>query len=387
MPLRFWWVTNIPTPYRNFTFERMHALLPAHGIDFRVLYMAWSEPRRTWRFTAADLKYPAKVYGGFHRPLRGVPMHLNPELLFDLRRNPVDAVMVGGYSSPSHALAAFVTHPRTATILGVETNPASEVRSSGPARWLKHHVMARYDAYLVPQQSSRDFVVSVTPKAATRTFFDFPNLIDPAVFRDRVEARRADRDGIREKLGVTSGQQLWLCPARLAPEKGIAPFLETMKGLTGVRLVIAGDGPLRGALEEQVREASLPVTLFGNATQDQMVELYAAADLFVLPSLGDPSPLSTIEATAAGLPLVLSPRIGNATDVLDVDRNGWALRLEARQDAELLRRVASTSLAQLREMGRRSLDRFHQRFDPDTCIVRLAADVTSLVERKQRGAL
>ncbi|MBI5547344.1 MAG: glycosyltransferase family 4 protein, partial [Deltaproteobacteria bacterium] len=304
--IRFWWVTNIPTPYRNFTFERMHALLPGLGIDFRVLFMSWTEPRRTWRFTRDDLRFPALVYRGVHPTVAGVFLHFNPGLLFDLRRGAPDAVMIGGYSSPTHALAAFSAHSRTATILGVETNPESEHRRRGPARWLKRAVMSRYDAYLVPQSRSRDFVVSLVPEAARRPFLDFPNLIDPAVFRDGVATARSRRLSLRERLGVKQDDQLWFLPARPSPEKGIGPFLDSLRGLQGVRLVIAGDGPLRGELERRIVAEALPAVFFGDATQAEMVDLYAAADLFVLPSIQDASPLTAIEASAAGLPLLLS---------------------------------------------------------------------------------
>lgn len=383
-PLAFWWVTNIPTPYRNFNFERMHALLPKRGIDFRVLYMAWSEPRRTWQFSRDDLRYPSHVYAGIHRALAGVPMHLNPGLLFDLRRTLVDAVMVGGYSSPTHLMAPFSLHPRTASILGVETNLESEGRSHGPARWLKRRIIEKYDAYLVPQQRSRDFLVSISAKAATRPFLDFPNQVDPAVFREGVDAVRPRRMLVRQQLGVADDQQLWICPARLAPEKGLGPFLASLEGIRGVRLVVAGDGPLLSQLEGTARARGVPVSFPGNVKQEQMVELYAAADVFVLPSLADPSPLSTIEACAAGLPLLVSPRVGNFADVLDPGKNGWSLRMEPQADRVLLAEVAATRFEVLRQMGAHSRQKFGLRFDPDTCIDRLADDIVALVERKQR---
>jgi glycosyltransferase involved in cell wall biosynthesis len=277
-------------------------------------------------------------------------------------------------------------HPKTASILGVETNLESEGRSRGAARWVKRQVIDRYDAYLVPQARSRDFVVSLSPRAATRPFLDFPNQVDPAVFRDGVDAARPRAEAVRRRFELGT-EQLWVCPARLAPEKGLAPFLAAMRGLAGVRLVVAGDGPLRGELERQARASALPVTFVGNLAQAEMVELYAAADVFVLPSLSDPSPLSTIEACAAGLPLILSPRVGNFADVLEPGVNGWGLGLDEARDRALLAEVAGTPRAALRERGARSRLKFAARFDPDVCIGRLADDVVALVERKRGGLL
>jgi glycosyltransferase involved in cell wall biosynthesis len=79
--------------------------------------------------------------------------------------------------------------------------------------------------------------------------------------------------------------------------------------------VAAGDGPLRAELEEQIRRTGAPVHLLGR--RDDVADLLAAADLVVLPSVWEGSPLAAQEALVAGRPLVATNAGGTADLVGD----------------------------------------------------------------------
>src|SRR5262245_65664875 len=57
MNVRLFWVTDIPTPYRNHQFERMAELFQPHGIQFRVLVTASTEVRPPWNVVPVGLVY------------------------------------------------------------------------------------------------------------------------------------------------------------------------------------------------------------------------------------------------------------------------------------------------------------------------------------------
>ena len=117
----------------------------------------------------------------------------------------------------------------------------------------------------------------------------------------------------------------------------------------------------------------LPVSLLGQQSQRQVVDLYRAADLFVLPSLRDPSPLSPVEAAAASLPLFLSVRAGNVDEVLKQGINGWQYFPGSREvNRKSVREIAGMSREALQSMGRSSLERFSKRFDSVRCVEELA---------------
>jgi glycosyltransferase involved in cell wall biosynthesis len=388
LSLRVTWVTNIPAPYRNHRYRRMRAVFPGMGIDFEVYYMAWSEPDRHWRFTEQDLDHPHKVFGSIHLPGLGPTAHISPRLLAALARWRGDVLVVGGWGYPTSALAPFVAGSRPLRVLESESNLESSRLRSSPARYLKGSLVSRYDAFLVPGARARELLEWLAPAVASRPFAEFPNLVDEAVFADGVARLRRDREGVRRELGASPERQLWVCPARLETFKGLHTLLPLLEGVKTAELWVAGDGSQRAALQETIERHALPVRLLGQKDEAAIVRLYAAADLFVLPSLSDPSPLSAVEACAARLPLLVSRRIGNFPDVLEDGVNGWAYDPEApERHRERVRAIASLSRQELAAMGERSGERFARRFDSTRCIERVGRFFleTHRALRPQRG--
>jgi glycosyltransferase involved in cell wall biosynthesis len=88
---------------------------------------------------------------------------------------------------------------------------------------------------------------------------------------------------------------------RLAKEKHLDSLL-TLAATPGIHLTFVGDGPHRAALE--ARFASTDATFTGTLHGADLAAAYAAADVFVLPSLTETLGLVLLEALAAGLPIV-----------------------------------------------------------------------------------
>ena len=139
--------------------------------------------------------------------------------------------------------------------------------------------------------------------------------IAKAVMAIPPEARRARRT----KLGIASDECVFLFVGRLEPEKGIAVLLEAFalafakRG--NVRLLIAGDGMLRGMVETAAARSER-VHWAGRLTGEALLEAYAAADVLVLPSVFEPWGLVVNEAMAAGLPIIASERVGCVDDLV-----------------------------------------------------------------------
>jgi phosphatidylinositol alpha 1,6-mannosyltransferase len=137
-------------------------------------------------------------------------------------------------------------------------------------------------------------------------------------------ARRDDT--LRAALGA-EGRTLFLHVGRLAAEKGVPLILEAYAKLRAelppgsTRLVIAGAGPERAALEEQAGE---DVTFLGYLQRDtELPRLYASADAFLFASTTETLGLVVLEAMSAGLPVVAAPE-GGVRDHLRDGVNGLA---------------------------------------------------------------
>ncbi|GEC06633.1 glycosyl transferase [Streptomyces spinoverrucosus] len=113
------------------------------------------------------------------------------------------------------------------------------------------------------------------------------------------------RPKIRAELGAI-GRPLLMAVGSLDPRRGYDVLLaaaRAWRGLDPVPLVaIAGEGPLRTALQRRIEEEGLPVRLIGR--RDDVGELLAAADLALLPSRWESRSLLAQEALHARVPLV-----------------------------------------------------------------------------------
>ncbi|MXM68733.1 glycosyltransferase [Streptomyces sp. HUCO-GS316] len=110
---------------------------------------------------------------------------------------------------------------------------------------------------------------------------------------------------VRAELGAT-GRPLLMAVGSLDRHRGYDTLLDATRAwcrLDPVPLVvIAGEGPLRGALQRRIENEGLPVRLIGR--RDDVSELLAAADLALLPSLWESRSVLAQEALHARVPLV-----------------------------------------------------------------------------------
>jgi glycosyltransferase involved in cell wall biosynthesis len=152
--------------------------------------------------------------------------------------------------------------------------------------------------------------------------------------------------------------------ANLRPEKSHDVLLEALARADGcrrLRLRIVGDGPCREALQCQARELGIARRVEFLGHREDVADLLASSDLFVLPSRSEAFPNSVLEAMASGLPVVASA-VGGLLDLIDDGRNGLLVppRDPAALAAAIERLVSQPTLAaSLGESARRHVrDRY-----------------------------
>jgi len=153
-----------------------------------------------------------------------------------------------------------------------------------------------------------------------------PGGVDLARFRPA-----ADRAGLRRRLGLPPGARLLLTVRNLVPRMGLETLIAAMARVApeapGAVLWIGGEGPLRRALEETAQALGLAgqVRFLGFVPEERLPELYAAADLFVLPSRElEGFGMVTLEALASGLPVLATP-VGGSCEILAPLGEGFLL--------------------------------------------------------------
>jgi glycosyltransferase involved in cell wall biosynthesis len=169
-----------------------------------------------------------------------------------------------------------------------------------------------------------------------------PNAVDVAAFPRAVHASE-----VPEVLSVT----------RLAPPKDAGTLLGALAELDGTpfRARLVGDGRDRVDVERELERLGLDgrVELLGE--RDDVPELLAGSDVFVLSSRAEGMPLAILEAMAAGLPVVASDVGGIGELVVDGetgvlvrpgDRDALAAALErVAGDGALRKRMGAAARA------------------------------------------
>ncbi len=157
-----------------------------------------------------------------------------------------------------------------------------------------------------------------------------------------------------------------LVVSRLAPEKGVDVAIDACR-TAEVALVIAGDGPERGALEEQAGDSE--VRFVGHVDDAELAALRAGAAIALAPSRSaETFGLAAAEAMAAGLPVVAS-RVGALGEL--VDEQGLVPAADAGALAQAIIRLAADRAA-----GARGLERVRALCSPE----RVAASLASIYD-------
>jgi len=130
-------------------------------------------------------------------------------------------------------------------------------------------------------------------------------------------------------LGLPPGTFKVLTVARLTPGKGFRELLEAatqlVEKLPEVVFLIAGEGPLRTKLEEEIKRRNLAGRVHLLGYQQNLASLMKTADLFVLPSYREGTPRVISEAMAAGLPVVAT-RIDGIPEQVKHGVNGLLIK-------------------------------------------------------------
>jgi glycosyltransferase involved in cell wall biosynthesis len=199
-------------------------------------------------------------------------------------------------------------------------------------------------------QAFADLVVASYGVAPERVHVAHPG-VDVRRFSPVDDERRT---ALRAALGVAPGDLLVVTARRLVPRTGVDVLLRAWPAAPGRHLVVVGDGPDRPALERLA--AGLPGVRFtGRVDDEELVDLYRAADVAVVPSLAlEGFGLVVLEALACGTP-VLASDLGGLGEVLPALGDGLLLRpgdvdelrrrLEAAAAGDLPGRGACAALA------------------------------------------
>lgn len=138
-----------------------------------------------------------------------------------------------------------------------------------------------------------------------------------------VDVKRYERPhnkaALCHQLGLETNSFLVATIGRLTEQKGHRYLIEAATSVVSTypdtHFLFIGDGELRDELQEQIRQSGLSYNVHFLGVRDDVPDLLAAVDLFVLPSLWEGLSIALLEAMAAGKPIVAT-NVSGTTQVV-----------------------------------------------------------------------
>jgi glycosyltransferase involved in cell wall biosynthesis len=197
--------------------------------------------------------------------------------------------------------------------------------------------------------------------ADDRTPLDRIDVATTGVTESRAVAPAEIADA-RRSLGIADGARVIGVVSRLRREKGIDVLIRALDHLDGIdnaHVIIAGTGPEESHLRQLAAHAPIPIHFLGH--RDDVALWYAASDVIAIPSTRESFGRTTVEAMAAGRPLIAA-RVGGLAEAVVDGETGLLVPPENSEAlAAALRRLLGDNDA-LRRCGEAARARFEACF-------------------------
>jgi glycosyltransferase involved in cell wall biosynthesis len=314
---------NVPTPYMV---ERFNAVMARDNLDFQAWFTFPGRSFRSWALNRADWNFPYRFLPAVKLFGRVLPF---PVPVFS---SPKPDLIVMLYSDIPSMIGWWIARARgIKTAFWSQVTPDRWVRRAWWKELLKRQLLARVDATLGSGEDSRRYAMKYgTPPQRALIL---QHAIDGDFFaRHSASARIEDRNRIRADLALKG--VVFVYVGRLWWGKGLMVLLEAFASVQRescqkVSLLLIGDGPEESALRQKATELGASNVVFSGFRQKQELPgLYAASDVFVFPTLGDPYGLVVDEAMACGLPVISSDVAGEIRDRVRNNQNGFVVAVD-----------------------------------------------------------
>ncbi len=358
-PCRILFVTNIPSPYQVDFFT---SLSQRPEVAIRVIFCAASEHDRHFS-VPRDLPFPATVLRS--RRLPGTPKdwHWNPQFAKTLDQNmPCDvAILSGSYFMPSvWSARRYFVRRRTAWYYWGE-NPRKKttagLRQTVKEAYLRQFLRPAAGAFGIGTLACETFSDLVPPGRPVVNIPYAPNL-DPLLSPCPDTLGRARQ--LRESWPISDPVVVLFVGSltyRKAPDLLLRAFASAAKDNPRLCLLLAGDGPMAGPLKAETQRLALTdrVRFLGFVEGPALHAAYLSSDLFVLPTRTHEGwGVVVQEALAAGLPVILSDRVGCGRDLVQAGETGYIFRLNDPHALDSLMLKLAGNSPQLRLTGAKS---------------------------------
>lgn len=353
-------IQNLISPYRAHFFDS----LAKQDDSFVTYYLSKTEADRNWNFSKIQMEHNHWVDKyGIYFMLKGFHIHINPILvcktLFSKDiKNVILCVSYCDLSIMALILAKKLHLTKKRFFFWAEANYLTNGarNESGFKKKLRSWVFSGVDgAMVIPGRMSE--ITFEKWGIPIKNFIYLPNTINDA-------ALKYNEQNLREQNRLP----IFLIPIRIIESlKGALNFFDAIgeKNVQKARFIIAGDGEDKAMYQEYIDKHNYQenIELAGFCETAHMRELYNLANVLLLPSFSDPSPLTLVEALLFHLPVLCSEHCGNHFEVVDLGVNGYTFSPLDKTDVKNKFEILMARRTDWTAMGEESAKRYAEKFE------------------------
>jgi L-malate glycosyltransferase len=222
--------------------------------------------------------------------------------------NAVSAVMAREILEPQPMPVVTTLHGTDVTLVGTDPNYLETTRWG----------LIQSDAVTAVSESLRRATID---QLGIQNHIDvIPNFIDPSRYEQA-------RSTVCARRWAQPGERLLVHISNFRPVKRVLDVVETFRRVYAEvpsRLLMVGDGPERGKVEQHCRENKICHAITFVGSLPLIEEVLVGADLFLLPSATESFGLAALEAMACEVP-VIATDTGGLPEVVEDGRTGYLL--------------------------------------------------------------
>lgn len=201
----------------------------------------------------------------------------------------------------------------------------------------------------------------IQPEQTIETTYNF---IDPADYYPQ------DVTHLRDILGIRPEEKVLLHVSNFRKVKRVQDIVKTflyVRKQMPCKLVLVGDGPERHPILEEIKGTPYENDILFLGKQENVAELYALADIFLLMSEKESFGLVLLEAMACGVPCI-GTNIGGIPEVIDHNKNGFIVEMGAVEKAALYIVEILTNEKKYQQFREHALQTVSSKFSMETIV-------------------
>ena len=306
-------VFNHPAPYKVRLFNELSKYFELHVIFER---NSASDRNKGFYFEEKYNFTTHKIHGlkvgreGFISS--GVKKHL--------QYNEYDLIIMNGYSHHAEMKAINWMKkwhcPYLLYINGGTIKKESRLKAK-----IKHHFIARANAYLSPDEESNKYLVHYG--ANPKVIYNYPY---STIYENEIVESKPNKEQLRKELGINF-EKVFVSSGQLIARKNYVSLVkEWEKYPENYGLFLIGDGKQRKEIENLIKNNNLKnVILTGFLSREKMFKYFQAADCFLFPSKEDIYGHVINEAFSQGIPVISTNKVNSAIKLVKNGENGFLL--------------------------------------------------------------